>query len=202
MAVACIWIHIVKKAQTEQQNVQKEIAAAAAATANVAPAAGTGGTPAATPAAKTESRSFTTLLQKHFPKALKSHQEFLLQNAHNPPSSAPSGDYRVALLCNAFSTTLDCLARPMGSLMESLHGNLNQKNSSGGSSGSMPISPIPLSFLDALTVHAKMSLIHRYFYFSLLLFDILILVLVFQHCNACNQMRTDQDEHSSSSSSS
>lgn len=152
MAVACIWIHIVKKAQTEQQNAQKEAAAA---------------TPATTTAGKAESRAFTTLLQRHFPQALKNHQEFLLHNAHNPPSSAPSGDYRVALLCNAFSTTLDCLGRPMGSLMESLHGSLNQKgtgsagNSSGGMPNTGPISPIPLAFLDALTVHAKMSLIHR-----------------------------------------
>jgi mediator of RNA polymerase II transcription subunit 23 len=166
MAVACIWIHIVKKAQTEQQNAQKEIAAAAAA-ASTAGATGTNPSPAASTGGKTDSRAFTTLLQRHFPQALKNHQEFLQHNALNPPSSAPSGDYRVALLCNAFSTTLDCLARPMGSLMESLHGNLSQKGSgnAGGSTGGMPntgpISPIPLAFLDALTVHAKMSLIHR-----------------------------------------
>lgn len=182
MAVACIWIHIVKKAQTEQQAAQKEIAAAAAAAA--AAASSTGG-PAASPATPatgkaTESRAFTILLQRHFPQALKNHQEFLLHNAHNPlGNSSPSSDYRVALLCNAFSTTLDCLARPMGSLMESLHGNLSQKGSSSGSasgggagapsggtgSGAVantgPISPIPLAFLDSLTVHAKMSLIHR-----------------------------------------
>lgn len=161
MAVACIWIHIVKKAQTEQQNAQKEAAAAAAASN----AGGANPNPS-TPATKPDPRAFTTILQRHFPQALKNHQEFLLFNAQNPPSSTPSGDYRVALLCNAFSTTLDCLARPMGSLMESLHGNLSQKNTTagGGTSGMQnigPISPIPLAFLDALTVHAKMSLIHR-----------------------------------------
>lgn len=112
-----------------------------------------------------EASTFTALLQKHFPQALKNHQEFLLHNAHNPPVNAPAGDYRVALLCNAFSTTLDCLARPMGALMESLHGNLSQKSALGSVSAAAlpnagPISPIPLAFLDALTVHAKMSLIH------------------------------------------
>jgi len=71
MAVACIWIHIVKKAQTEQQAAQKEIAAAAAS--------GTSGPTTSTTATSvkaTESRAFTTLLQKHFPQALKNHQVF------------------------------------------------------------------------------------------------------------------------------
>lgn len=49
----------------------------------------------------------------------------------------------------------------MGSLMESLHGNLSQKGvGTVAMPNSGPISPIPLAFLDALTVHAKMSLIH------------------------------------------
>jgi len=51
MSAACIWIHIVKKAQTEHQTAQKD-------------STGTG----------KESRAFTALLQKHFPQALKNHQ--------------------------------------------------------------------------------------------------------------------------------
>ena len=162
MAAACIWIHIVKKAQTEEEERKKKKAEKESSTTTGANAAG-GANNAVTPASTAkEASTFTALLQKHFPQALKNHKEFLHHNAHNPPVNAPSSDYRVALLCNAFSTTLDCLARPMGSLMESLHGNLSQKGMS--SSGAMPnpgpISPIPLAFLDALTVHAKMSLIH------------------------------------------
>lgn len=76
----------------------------------------------------------------------------------------------------------------MGSLMESLHGNLNSQKQGGGSSNSGaggssgsgaasgvantgPISPIPLAFLDSLTVHAKMSLIHRYILYFIIIFS-------------------------------
>lgn len=99
-------------------------------------------------------------------------------------------DFRVILICNAYSTNQEFFARPINILVDSLSGNgakavgagsgnsatsLNASpsgsggpaNSGGGAGGSGVTggpgsNPVPLSMvvLDNLTVHSKMSLIH------------------------------------------
>ncbi|ELT94621.1 hypothetical protein CAPTEDRAFT_178592 [Capitella teleta] len=98
-------------------------------------------------------------LQRPFPHALHSHIEFL-KNCMSV-KNLPMTDYRIALLCNAYSTNTDYYALPMGILVESIYGN-NQKTSMlpGNITASAPTQPLPMSMLDSLTVHAKMSLIH------------------------------------------
>lgn len=68
-----------------------------------------------------------------------------------------SNDFRLVLVCNAYSTNQEFFARPMNILVEALNGNA--KSSTGA-----PVQSIPYSMvvLDSLTVHSKMSLIHGY----------------------------------------
>lgn len=64
-------------------------------------------------------------------------------------------DFRIVLVCNAYSTNQEYFTRPMNILVEALTGNA--KTATGA-----PIQPVPFSMvvLDSLTVHSKMSLIH------------------------------------------
>ncbi|XP_059618578.1 mediator of RNA polymerase II transcription subunit 23 [Phlebotomus argentipes] len=122
MAPTCIWIHLLKKAQTDQINIHRQI-----------------------------------------PKALKNHHEFLqeLVTPSNPSVLSMGSDFRIALLCNAYSTNQDYFSRPMAALVDTILGN--QKSGTGSSgSGSQQVPTVPLSMviLDSLTVHSKMSLIH------------------------------------------
>nr|CAI5826619.1 unnamed protein product [Callosobruchus analis] len=113
MAMTCIWIHLIKKAQTEQSN-------------NVWPV----------------------------PNKLRAHHDFL-QHLVVPPNNASlamGNDYRIALLCNAYSTNQDYFSKPMAALVETIQGSTK--------SGSSPTSPLSMTVLDSLTVHSKMSLIH------------------------------------------
>ncbi|MEQ2188391.1 Mediator of RNA polymerase II transcription subunit 23, partial [Goodea atripinnis] len=71
-------------------------------------------------------------------------------------------DYKIALLCNAYSTNSDCFSLPMGVLVETIYGNGSMRISLPGTScmASGSVTPLPMNLLDSLTVHAKMSLIH------------------------------------------
>lgn len=112
MAMTCIWIHLTKKAQSEQ-----------------------------------------TTLQWNVPAKLRAHHEFLHQLV--PPTNAPlamGGDYRITLLCNAYSTNQDYFSKPMAALVETIQGSAK--------SAAPPTAPLSMSVLDSLTVHSKMSLIH------------------------------------------
>lgn len=112
MAMTCIWIHLTKKAQSEQ-----------------------------------------TTLQWNVPPKLRAHHEFLHQLV--PPTNAPlamGGDYRITLLCNAYSTNQDYFSKPMAALVETVQGSAK--------STAPPTAPLSMSVLDSLTVHSKMSLIH------------------------------------------
>uniref|UniRef100_T1J7Z5 Mediator of RNA polymerase II transcription subunit 23 n=1 Tax=Strigamia maritima TaxID=126957 RepID=T1J7Z5_STRMM len=123
MAVTCIWIHLSKKAQSEQVN-----------------------------------------LQRPFPHALDAHLEFLNQSLRNPSLSMSMGsDYSIALLCDAYSTNPEIFPRPMGALVETIYGNQKTQTSMPGPNcfANGPTQPLSMSFLDSLTVHAKMSLIHN-----------------------------------------
>uniref|UniRef100_A0A3B3WQX8 Mediator of RNA polymerase II transcription subunit 23 n=1 Tax=Poecilia mexicana TaxID=48701 RepID=A0A3B3WQX8_9TELE len=99
-------------------------------------------------------------LQILIPHSLKLHHEFLQQSLRN--KSLGMSDYKIALLCNAYSTNSDCFSLPMGVLVETIYGNgsmrINLPGTSCMASGS--VTPLPMNLLDSLTVHAKMSLIH------------------------------------------
>lgn len=76
-------------------------------------------------------------------------------------------DYRIALLCNAYSTNTEFFNRPMQALVDTILGSqkgpqqtpvpplLNNAALANG-----PTTPLSMFILDSLTVHSKMSLIH------------------------------------------
>lgn len=81
---------------------------------------------------------------------------FLQQSLRN--KSLQMSDYKIALLCNAYSTNSECFTLPMGVLVETIYGNGNMRISLPGTScmASGSITPLPMNLLDSLTVHAKM----------------------------------------------
>ncbi|KAK2498471.1 hypothetical protein MC885_016082, partial [Smutsia gigantea] len=99
-------------------------------------------------------------LQIPIPHSLKLHHEFLQQSLRN--KSLQMNDYKIALLCNAYSTNSECFTLPMGALVETIYGNGIMRTPLPGTSclASGSITPLPMNLLDSLTVHAKMSLIH------------------------------------------
>ncbi|XP_036269374.1 mediator of RNA polymerase II transcription subunit 23 isoform X7 [Pipistrellus kuhlii] len=99
-------------------------------------------------------------LQIPIPHSLNLHHEFLQQSLRN--KSLQMNDYKIALLCNAYSTNSECFTLPMGALVETIYGNGIMRIPLPGTSclASASITPLPMNLLDSLTVHAKMSLIH------------------------------------------
>lgn len=89
------------------------------------------------------------------PIALKAHHEFLSHLAVPGQSLSMSmnNDYRIILLCNAYSTNQEYFSRPMALLTE----YINSKSTS-----QMPVTPLSIVALDGLTVHSKMSLMHSF----------------------------------------
>ncbi|XP_061846688.1 mediator of RNA polymerase II transcription subunit 23 isoform X4 [Colius striatus] len=87
-------------------------------------------------------------------------KRFLQQSLRN--KSLQMNDYKIALLCNAYSTNSECFTLPMGVLVETIYGNGNMRIPLPGTNcmASGSITPLPMNLLDSLTVHAKMSLIH------------------------------------------
>lgn len=75
-------------------------------------------------------------------------------NANNTPLSM-GPDFMIVLLCNAYSTNPEFFTRPMAALFETIN------KPPMGSNQQVPIVPLSMVTLDSLTVHAKMSLIHR-----------------------------------------
>uniref|UniRef100_A0A8D8DB44 Mediator of RNA polymerase II transcription subunit 23 n=4 Tax=Culex pipiens TaxID=7175 RepID=A0A8D8DB44_CULPI len=120
MAPTCIWIHLLKRAQSEHYNINRPI-----------------------------------------PTALKLHHEFLqhLVMPNNNATLCMGSDYRIALLCNAYSTNQDYFSRPMAALIETILGNSKNQSGAGGSQ-QLPTVPLSMCVLDSLTIHSKMSLIH------------------------------------------
>lgn len=127
MAMTCIWIHLLKKAQSDHLNIHRPI-----------------------------------------PLTLKGHHEFL-QHLVMPsnPALCMGSDYRIALLCNAYSTNQEYFSRPMAALVETILGTSKgpqqpplppMANNAALANG--PTTPLSMSILDSLTVHSKMSLIH------------------------------------------
>lgn len=81
---------------------------------------------------------------------------FLQQSLRN--KSLQMNDYKIALLCNAYSTNSECFTLPMGVLVETIYGNGNMRIPLPGTNcmASGSITPLPMNLLDSLTVHAKM----------------------------------------------
>lgn len=112
MAMTCIWIHLTKRAQTEQASLTCPV-----------------------------------------PAKLRAHHDFLQHLVlPNNAALAMGSDYRIALLCNAYSTNSDYFTKPMAALVETIQPSAK--------SASSPTSPLSMTVLDSLTVHSKMSLIH------------------------------------------
>lgn len=127
MAITCIWIHLLKKAQTEP----------------------------------------CTNIHRPIPHTLKVHHEFLQHLVMPNASLCMGSDYRIALLCNAYSTNQEYFSRPMAALVDTILGT--QKNQqqqplqtlqNNAALANGPTTPLSMSILDSLTVHSKMSLIH------------------------------------------
>jgi len=127
MAITCIWIHLLKKAQTEP----------------------------------------CTNIHRPIPHTLKVHHEFLQHLVMPNASLCMGSDYRIALLCNAYSTNQEYFSRPMAALVDTILGTQknqqqqplqNLQNNAALANG--PTTPLSMSILDSLTVHSKMSLIH------------------------------------------
>lgn len=127
MAITCIWIHLLKKAQAEP----------------------------------------STNIHRPIPLTLKVHHEFLQHLVMPNASLCMGSDYRIALLCNAYSTNQEYFSRPMAALVDTILGTQknqqqqplqNLQNNAALANG--PTTPLSMSILDSLTVHSKMSLIH------------------------------------------
>lgn len=139
-AMTCIWIHLNRKAQNDNSKLQIPI-----------------------------------------PHSLKLHHEYEQSPSHAcPPSPSSStlmhcgglrflqqslrnktlgmSDYKIALLCNAYSTNSECFTLPMGVLVETIYGNSSMRINLPGISctASGSVTPLPMNLLDSLTVHAKM----------------------------------------------
>lgn len=59
-------------------------------------------------------------MQRPVPQALSVHLETLQQAL----SQHQTSDYWTSLLCNAYSTNVECFSRPMGVLVEAIQGEL------------------------------------------------------------------------------
>ncbi|KAA0709014.1 Mediator of RNA polymerase II transcription subunit 23 [Triplophysa tibetana] len=99
-------------------------------------------------------------LQIPIPHSLKLHHEFLQQSLRS--KSLPMTDYKIALLCNAYSTNSECFTLPMGVLVETIYGNGSMRITLPGTNcmASGSVTPLPMNLLDSLTVHAKMRDLH------------------------------------------
>lgn len=113
MAACCNWIHLMKKAHSEQ-----------------------------------------TSLHRPLPLALQGQHEFIQHLLPMQMILNNGCDFRLALLCNAFSTHSDYFSRPMMGLVESIK-QANHPNAT------LPSVPLSMAMLDAMTVHCKMTIIHH-----------------------------------------
>uniref|UniRef100_A0A1A9X3H6 Mediator of RNA polymerase II transcription subunit 23 n=1 Tax=Glossina brevipalpis TaxID=37001 RepID=A0A1A9X3H6_9MUSC len=98
-------------------------------------------------------------ISRPLPTALKNHHDFLqhLVMSNSVMSMNLGNDFRIILICNAYSTNQEYFSRPLNVLVEALSGNV--KSNTGNTIGPVPFSMV---VLDSLTVHSKMSLIHNF----------------------------------------
>ncbi|KAJ8033690.1 Mediator of RNA polymerase II transcription subunit 23 [Holothuria leucospilota] len=96
------------------------------------------------------------------PKVLHLQHEFLRKTCKTP--NLPLSDYRIALMCNAYSTTTDLFQAPLNILTESFYNPKSSPVLLPGPSNNMaagPIEPLSIMLLDSLSTHTKLSFIHH-----------------------------------------
>lgn len=75
---------------------------------------------------------------------------------NNNTSLCMGSDFRIALLCNAYSTNQEYFTKPMAALVDTILGCPKSMSNA----ANLPTVPLSMCILDSLTVHSKMSLIH------------------------------------------
>ncbi|XP_070556294.1 mediator of RNA polymerase II transcription subunit 23-like isoform X2 [Ptychodera flava] len=173
-AMTCIWIHLNKKAQNrdarfarkpgddtaEQRALPHGLQETLDASGLSKKGLGRDGKPVKKPG--DDSLDQRSMEHKPIPQALKEQLDFLQQSFNM--KTLPMTDYRIALLCNAYSTNTDYFPLPMGVLVEFIYGSSSNKTTTPmpglNCIASGPTTPLTMSLLDSLTIHAKMSLIH------------------------------------------
>lgn len=78
---------------------------------------------------------------------------------NNNTSLCMGSDFRIALLCNAYSTNQEYFTKPMAALVDTILG-CQKTMSNTNTATNLPTVPLSMCILDSLTVHSKMSLIH------------------------------------------
>lgn len=85
--------------------------------------------------------------------------QHLMLSSNGSKSLTMSADFTIVLMCNAYSTYPEYFPRPMAAIGEAIN---KYAPAHSNSSNQPPVTyPLPMVTLDCLTVHAKMSLIHR-----------------------------------------
>jgi len=97
------------------------------------------------------------------PKVLQKQLDFLEESSQKKQHN--NQGYEIALLCNAYSTNQESFQQPLKELVDKVYGGAHSTTKLPSPSHATclaagAIAPIPIKFLDSLTVHAKMSLIH------------------------------------------
>lgn len=96
------------------------------------------------------------------PKLLQLQHEYLRKISNTP--NLPLTDYRIALMCNAYSTTTDLFQGPLNILLESFYNPKSPPVLLPGPSNNMaagPTVPLSMTLLDSLSTHTKLSFIHH-----------------------------------------
>lgn len=98
-----------------------------------------------------------TSLHRPIPPAMRGQHSFIQHLLPMKLLPTKGCDYRLALLCNAFSNHKEHFTRPMASLVDSIkHPNISNP------SVPAPLSvPLSMNMLDSMTTHCKMTLIHN-----------------------------------------
>lgn len=97
-------------------------------------------------------------LTRPIPNCLKLHIEFLQQAILSNNLAASLGaDFKIPVICNAYSTVSENSTRTMTIMIDSIKSN---SRSGGSNNGQVAMTPLSVALLDSITLHTKMSLIH------------------------------------------
>lgn len=142
--MTCIWIHLNRKAQNDNSKLQIPIPHSLKLHHEFVP-----------PPFLCR-QTHTVAFPRPLSDVLSLPVRFLQQSLRN--KTLGMADYKIALLCNAYSTNSECFTLPMGALVETIYGNGSMKINLPGTNcmASGSVTPLPMNLLDSLTVHAKM----------------------------------------------
>jgi mediator of RNA polymerase II transcription subunit 23 len=138
MAASSIWIHLMKKAETDSVKLQRPIPLALKAHIDFLQE-------------NLISNNNTAVMPSDY------HLISLLCNACKSYSNYRLIKLRLKVILFADSTNQECFARPVAILVEGVQGTRGLNSNSGGMVNG-PMSPLSMSVLDSLTVHTKMRL--------------------------------------------